>query len=113
LSIALEGLYSTAPQMAQIYLPIQEVFDLQPLSTRFFGASDHVEFLVAGVPAYFCIQAPAHYGEAHHSQADTFDLVVPDEINQGAGVMAAWAWNVSQLPEPFPHHAPPKERGPF
>ncbi|HEV3254191.1 MAG TPA: M20/M25/M40 family metallo-hydrolase [Candidatus Acidoferrales bacterium] len=113
LSIALEGLYSTAPQMAQIYLPIQEVFDLQPLSTRFFGASDHVEFLVAGVPAYFCIQAPAHYGEAHHSQADTFDLVVPDEINQGAGVMAAWAWNVAQLPEPFPHHAPPKSGGPF
>jgi carboxypeptidase Q len=113
LSIALEGLYSTAPQMTQIYLPIQEVFDLQPLSTRFFGASDHVAFLVKGVPAYFCIQAPAHYGEAHHSQADTFDLVVPDEINQGAGVLAAWAWNVSQLPEPFPHHAQPAERSPF
>jgi carboxypeptidase Q len=112
-SIALEGLYSTAPQMAQIYLPIQEVFDLQPLSTRFFGSSDHVEFLQAGVPAYFCIQAPAHYGEAHHSQADTFDLVVPDEINEGAGVLAAWAWNVSQLPEPLPHHAPPAERSPF
>jgi carboxypeptidase Q len=112
-SIALEGLYSTAPQMAQIYLPIQEVFDLQPLSTRFFGSSDHVEFLVAGVPAYFCIQAPAHYGEAHHSQADTFDLVIPDEINEGAGVLAAWAWNVSQLPEPLPHHNPPKDGGPF
>ena len=107
-SIALENLWETAPLMAEIYRPLQEVFDLQPLSTRYFGASDHVEFLDKGVPAYFCLQLPAHYREAHHSQTDTFDKVIPDQINEGAALLAAWAWNVSEMPQALPHHAAAK-----
>ena len=41
-SIALENLWETGPLMSEIYQPLQEVFDLQPLSTRYFGSSDHV-----------------------------------------------------------------------
>lgn len=104
-SIALEGLYQTGPLMAEVYQPLQEAFDLRPVSTRYFGSSDHVAFLRAGVASYFCVQAPAGYREAHHSQTDTFDKVIPDQINEGAAVLAAWAWNVSELPEAFPHHA--------
>lgn len=104
-SIALEDLYETAHLMSEVYRPLQVVFDLEPLSTRNFGASDHEPFLEAGVPAYLCVQKPAHYGEAHHSQADTFDKVIPSEINEGAALLAAWAWNVSQMPEALPHHA--------
>lgn len=103
-SIALENEYETASLMEEIYRPLQEVFDLQPLSTRYFGSSDHVEFLRKGVPAYFCVQKPAHYRQAHHSQTDTFDKVIPDEINEGAALLAAWAWNVSEMPPPLPHH---------
>ncbi|HXZ79525.1 MAG TPA: M20/M25/M40 family metallo-hydrolase [Terriglobales bacterium] len=104
-SIALENLYQTAPLMAEIYTPLKEIFDLEPLSTRYFGASDHVPFLNKGVPAYFCVQRVAKYGEAHHSQTDTFDKVIPDEINEGAALLAAWMWNVSEMPEALPHHA--------
>ena len=103
-SIALEDFYETAPLMEEIYQPLQEVFDMQPLSTRYFGSSDHVAFQRKGVAAYFCIQKPAHYRQAHHSQTDTFDKVLPDEVNEGAGVIAAWAWNVSEMPQPIPHH---------
>ena len=110
-SIALENLWETGPLMSEIYLPLQEVFDLQPLSTRNFGASDHEQFLDKGVPAYFCLQLPAHYREAHHSQTDTFDKVIPEQINQGAALLAAWAWNVSEMPPALPHHAarPPED----
>ncbi len=104
-SIALENLWETAPLMAEIYKPLEEVFDMQPLSTRYFSSSDHVPFLTKGVPAYFCIQVPAHYREAHHSQTDTFDKVIPDQINEGAALLAAWAWNVSEMPDALPHHA--------
>lgn len=103
-SIALENLWETGPLMSEIYRPLQEVFDLQPLSTRYFGASDHVQFLDKGVPAYFCMQLPAQYRQAHHSQADTFDKVIPDQVNQGAALLAAWAWNVSEMPQALPHH---------
>ncbi len=104
-SLALENLWETADLMQEIYQPLQEVFDLQPLSTRYFGSSDHVPFLHHGVPAYFCVQLPAGYGEAHHSQTDTFDKVIADQINEGAALLAAWAWNVSEMPEALPHHA--------
>ncbi len=108
-SISLENLWATAPLMEQVYRPLQEVFDLQPLSTQYFGASDHVPFLRAGIPAYFCVQEPAQYGLAHHSQYDVFEVVDPQALRQQAAVLAAWMWNVSQLPEPFPHHARPPE----
>ena len=103
-SISLNNLWETASLMQEIYQPLEEVFDLQPLSTRYFGSSDHVEFLDKGVPAYFCVQLPAQYREAHHSQTDTFDKVIPDQINEGAAFLAAWAWNVSEMPEALPHH---------
>jgi carboxypeptidase Q len=106
-SISLDNLWETAELMGEIYQPLQEVFELQALSARYFGASDHVPFLNKGVPAYFCIQLPAHYGEAHHSQTDTFDKVIPDQINEGAAFLAAWAWNVSEMPEALPHSATP------
>jgi len=107
-SIALEGLYETGPLMAEVYQPLQEVFDLLPVSTRYFGSSDHVAYLRAGVASYFCVQAPAGYRQAHHSQTDTFDKVIPDQIDEGAALLAAWAWNVSELPQAFPHHAEQK-----
>jgi carboxypeptidase Q len=106
-SISLDNLWETAGLMHEIYQPLQEVFDLQSLSTRYFGSSDHVPFLNKGVPAYFCVQLPAQYREAHHSQTDTFDKVLPDQINQGAALLAAWAWNVSEMPQALPHHAEP------
>jgi Zn-dependent M28 family amino/carboxypeptidase len=96
--------------MEEIYKPLQEIFNLDSLDNRYYGSSDHVEFLNRGVPAYFCLQKPDHYGPAHHSQADTFDKVTPDQINEGAALLAAWAWNVSEMPQALPHHASRAER---
>jgi len=108
-SIALERLYETAPLMSEIYRPLQEVFDLEPMSMEYFSGSDHVEFLHKGVPGYFCVQNVADYGSAHHSQSDTFDKVIPDQINEGAALLAAWIWNVSEMPPALPHH--PEQKG--
>ncbi|MBV9437829.1 MAG: M20/M25/M40 family metallo-hydrolase, partial [Acidobacteria bacterium] len=110
-TICLENQYETASLMEEIYRPLQEIFSLDSLDTRFYGSSDHIEFLNKGVPAYFCLQKPDHYRQAHHSQADTFDKLIPDEINEGAALLAAWAWNVSEMPQPLPHHAPREQRG--
>ncbi len=85
-SIALENLWETAPLMQEIYRPLQEVFDMQPLSTRYFGSSDHVDFLDKGVPAYFCVQLPARLSrgasqpDRHLRQGDSR----PDQRRRGA-----------------------------
>ena len=36
------------------------------------------------------------------SQADTFDKVRPDDIKQGACVMAVLAYEAAQMPERYP-----------
>lgn len=110
-TITLENEFETAPLMQEIYRPLEEVFSLDSLDTRYYGSSDHVEFINAGVPGYFCLQVPDHYRQAHHSQTDTFDKVIPDEINQGAAVLASWAWNVSEMPQALPHHPAQQGRG--
>jgi len=30
--------------------------------------------------------------------------VIPDQANQGAAFLAAWAWNTSEMTEAIPHH---------
>ena len=109
-SISLENFWETGPLMERVYQPLQEVFDLDPMSTQYFGSSDHVAFQREGVPAYFSVQEPAGYGEAHHSTADVFEIVKPDALKQQSALLAAWLWNVSELSEPLPHHA--KQAGP-
>lgn len=103
-SISLEDFWSTGPLMREIYQPLQDVFDLDPITNEYFSSSDHVPFQQAGVPAFFCAQEPAQYGFAHHSTDDVFEIVQPEALRQQAAVLAAWMWNVSEMPDALPHH---------
>src|ERR1700688_3446912 len=79
---------------------------------RSFG-TDHASFDDVGVPGFWAIQDSAEYSNTHHSQSDTFDKVWKDELNQGAQVLAAWAYNTAQLPEMLPRRpAPAKAQAP-
>lgn len=51
-----------------------------------------------------CHWMPFSYSSTVISQADTFDKVISDQVDEGAAVLAARAWNVPKLPEAFPHH---------
>lgn len=104
-SIPLENDWPTALLMARIYEPLQKVFQLDPITNAYFGGTDNAPFQWVGIPALLCIQEPAGYGLAHHTNADVFELVRPDALQQQAAVLAAWMWNVSELPESLPHHA--------
>src|SRR5262249_58975257 len=53
------------------------------------------------------IQDGAEYTKTHHSQSDTFDKVWKDDLNQGAQVLAAWAYNTAQLPDMLPRRPLP------
>ena len=64
--------------------------------------TDHLSFLSHGVPAFAVVQDIAEYRKTHHTESDTVDKVYPDEVNQGAKVLAAWAYNVAMLPEILP-----------
>ena len=97
--------------MDKVVEPFKEAVDLEELSMRKMMGTDHLSFLPRGVPAFAVVQDMAEYRKTHHTESDTFDKVYPDEINQGAKVLAAWAYNVAMLPDVLPRDPKPRQPG--
>jgi Zn-dependent M28 family amino/carboxypeptidase len=106
LTLGLHDNYQDRELVDQVLAPLRELKLLEPRMARSFG-QDHLSFDEAGVPGFFCIQERAEYNLTHHSQSDTFDKVWKDDLNQGAQVLAAWAYNTANLPEMLPRRPLP------
>ncbi len=101
LAIGMHDNYQDRAIVDQVIAPLHELKLLEPTMTREFG-TDSLSFDQVGVPGFYCVQDVAEYPKTHHSQSDTFDKVWKDDINQGAQVLAAWAYNTAQLPALMP-----------
>ena len=106
LSLGLHDNYQDREVVDRVLAPLGELKLLEPRMARSFG-TDHLSFDQAGVPGFFCIQDRAEYNLTHHSQSDTFDKAWKDELNQGAELLAAWAYNTAQLPSLLPRRPLP------
>src|SRR6266436_735399 len=106
LTLGLHDNYQDRELVDQVLAPLRELKLLEPRIARSFG-QDHLSFDEAGVPGFFCIQERAEYNLTHHSQSDTFDKVWKDDLNEGAQVLAAWAYNTANLPEMLPRRPLP------
>jgi carboxypeptidase Q len=111
LTLGLHDNYQDRDLVDQVLSPLRELKLLEPSMARSYG-TDHLSFDEVGIPGFFCIQDPAEYRLTHHSQSDTFDKVWKDELNQGAQVMAAWAYNTAQLPGMLPRRPLPYNPAP-
>lgn len=96
LTIGMHDNYQARAAMDQVIAPLGELKLLEPSMRRTYG-QDSFSFAEVGVPGFWCEQAVAEYPLTHHSQSDTFDKVWKDDINQGAQVLAAWAYNTANL----------------
>src|SRR6266849_7733947 len=101
LKLGLHDNYQDRELVDQVLVPLRELKLLEPSTARSFG-TDHASFDDAGVPGFFCMQDFAEYFLTHHSQSDTFDKAWKDDLNQGAEVLAAWAYNTAELPVMLP-----------
>jgi len=106
LAIGLHDNYQDRQIVDQIIAPLGELKMLEPTTAREYG-TDSLSFDEVGVPGFWCAQDIAEYFKTHHSQSDTFDKVWKDDINQGAQVLAAWAYSTAQLPEMLPRRPLP------
>ncbi len=106
LTLGLHDNYQDREIVDQVLAPLKELKLLEPTMRRAFG-TDHASFNEVGVPGFYVIQDTAEYSQTHHSQSDTFDKVWKDDLNQGAQVLAAWAYNTAQLPAMLPRRPLP------
>lgn len=56
----------------------------------------------AGVPTLSPIQDARAYFDYHHTAADTFDKILPQELRENAAVMAVLGYALANLPTPLP-----------
>src|SRR6266404_3941081 len=106
LAIGLHDNYQDRQIVDEVIAPLGELKMLEPTTAREYG-TDSLSFDEVGVPGFWCAQEIAEYFKTHRSQSDTFDKVWKEDINQGAQVLAAWAYSTAQLPEMLPRRPVP------
>jgi hypothetical protein len=77
------------------------------------GGTDHLSFDAAGVPGFQFIQDPIEYDtRTHHSQADTYERLVMDDLKQAATIVAWSVYTIANREEMMPRKpAPPAATG--
>jgi len=99
------------PVFEQILWPFR---DLGVVAVRHgnTGGTDHLSFVRAGVPGFNFIQDPIEYGtRTHHTDADTFERLVLDDLAQAATVVAFTAYHLAMRDAMMPRPPAPAATG--
>ena len=96
------------PIFQQILAPLQDL-GVVVVSHGTTGGTDHLSFVRAGVPGFNFRQDPIEYGtRTHHSNVDTFERLVLDDLKQAATVVAWTAYAIANRAELMPRPTPPR-----
>ncbi len=76
------------------------------------GGTDHQAFDAVGLPGFQFIQDPIEYNtRTHHTNMDTYDHLIADDLKQNAVIAAAFVYNAAMRDEKLPRKELPKPRG--
>jgi len=76
------------------------------------GGTDHQSFDGVGIPGFQFIQDAIEYDtRTHHTNMDTYDHLVPEDLKQAATIIASFVYNTAQRDEKIPRKELPKPRG--
>ncbi len=79
------------------------------VSIRNTGGTDHLSFAAVGLPGFQFIQDPLDYGTiTHHSDMDTWDHAVPEDLMQASAVIATLVYQTANRSEMLPRRELPK-----
>ena len=73
------------------------------------GGTDSTSFNNAGLPGVGMGQDPIEYGTmTHHTNLDTYERIIPDDVKKAAAILAAAVWHVANRDEMMPRKPLPK-----
>jgi hypothetical protein len=79
------------------------------VTIRNTGGTDHQSFDAVGIPGFQFIQDAIDYGSrTHHSNQDTYDRLIEDDLKQAATIIASFVYNTSERAEMMPRKELPK-----
>ncbi len=75
------------------------------------GGTDHLSFDAVGIPGFQFIQDQLEYNtRTHHTNMDTYDHLVPDDLKQAATIIASFVYNTAQRDQKLPRKDLPEPR---
>ncbi len=74
-----------------------------PNNSRVVAGTDSTSFNNAGLPGIGMSQDPIEYGTmTHHTNLDTYERIVPDDVKKAAAILAAEVWHLANRDEMLP-----------
>ncbi len=108
--IYLQGNKNAGPVFEKWLEPFYEL-GARTITISNTGGTDHLSFDGVGIPGFQFIQDPIEYDtRTHHTNMDTYDHLVPDDLKQAATVIACFVYNTAQRDEKIPRKELPKPR---
>ena len=73
------------------------------VTARNTGSTDHISFDRIGLPGFQFVQEPTDYStHVHHTDLDTYDHALPEDLKQAAAIIASFAYNAAMRDQPLP-----------
>jgi hypothetical protein len=73
------------------------------------GGTDHLSFDAVGLPGFQFIQDGIEYGtRTHHSNADVYERIQPEDMKFNSAVLASFAWQAAQRDGKLPRKEQPR-----
>lgn len=75
------------------------------------GGTDHLSFDAVGIPGFQFIQDPIEYStRTHHTNMDSYDHLLADDLKQAATIIAAFVYNAAMRDKQIPRKSLPEVR---
>ena len=102
---------AVVPIFRQILAPFQDLGVVSVLR-RWDTGTDHLAFDEAGVPGVNFTQDPIEYDtRTHHTDADTYERLLPEDLKQAAAVVAYTVYHVAMRDGMMPRKPAPAGTG--
>jgi len=108
--VYLQGNEAVRPIFAKWLEPFNDM-GAKTLTIDNTGGTDHLSFDRVGVPGFQFIQDEIEYDtRTHHTNMDTYDHLVPEDLKQAAVIVATFVYNTAQRDEKLPRKEMPPAR---
>ena len=106
--IYLQGNAAVQPIFAEWIAPLKDL-GVTTLTMRNTGGTDHLSFDAVGIPGFQFIQDGLDYGSrTHHSNMDTYERLLPEDLKQAAVVEATFVYNAAMRDQMLPRKPQPQ-----
>ena len=104
--IYLQGNEDVKPIFKEWFEPFEDIIENTTITIRDTGGTDHTGFDAIGIPGFQFIQDPIEYrSRTHHTNMDTYERLVIDDLKQMAVIVASFVYNTAQRDEKLPREA--------